>query len=83
MQNIKVAIQPFNAVFSVAIAESTPTCVSRAFNLSVFVSVYVSVCMCLCVCACVTERHREELYVSRGRNYGMYLRLGMRYESEI
>ena len=29
--------------------------------------------------------HREELYVSRGRNYMIcsYLRLGMRYESEI
>jgi len=27
--------------------------------------------------------HREELYVSRGRNYDMYLGLGMRYESEI
>jgi len=27
--------------------------------------------------------HREELYVSQGRNYDMYLGLGMRYESEI
>jgi len=27
--------------------------------------------------------HREELYVSRARNYDMYLGLGMRYESEI
>jgi len=27
--------------------------------------------------------HREELHVSQGRNYDMYLGLGMRCESEI